>query len=84
VRPIIVMNDPTSQGGRVLEGSPGTFINGLAVARVGDRVSCPHGACKIVSGDETLLIDNQPIARDGDFVACGARLMATQQDTLDF
>ncbi|MDU8339589.1 PAAR domain-containing protein, partial [Pseudomonas syringae pv. actinidiae] len=43
MRPIIVVNDPTSDAGQVLEGSPSTFINSLAVARVGDRVSCPHG-----------------------------------------
>jgi uncharacterized Zn-binding protein involved in type VI secretion len=81
VRPIIVIDDPTSGGGRVLEGSPSTFINGLAVARLGDRVSCPHGECSIVSGDETLLVDDRAVARDGDRVSCGARLVATQKDT---
>lgn len=83
MRPIIVINDPTSDAGRVLEGSSSTFINGLAVARVGDLVSCPHGIGKIVSGDETLLVDGRPVARDGDYVSCGARLMAAQSDTLD-
>ncbi|RML55341.1 hypothetical protein ALQ93_100544 [Pseudomonas syringae pv. pisi] len=83
MRPIIVINDPTSDAGQVLEGSPSTFINGLAVARVGDRVSCPHGIGTIVSGDETLLVDGRPVAREGDFISCGARLMATQQDTVD-
>ncbi|RMM31644.1 hypothetical protein ALQ80_100254 [Pseudomonas coronafaciens pv. oryzae] len=83
MRPIIVVNDPTSDAGQVLEGSPSMFINGLAVARVGDRVSCPHGIGTIVSGDETLLVDGRPVAREGDFISCGARLMATQQDTVD-
>ena len=81
MRPIIVFNDPTSDGGRVVEGSPSTFINGLAIARVGDRVSCPHGECTIGSGDETLLDDDRAVARDGDLTACGARLVATQKDT---
>ncbi|WP_339498334.1 PAAR domain-containing protein [Pseudomonas silesiensis] len=81
MRPIIVLNDPTSEGGRVVEGSPATFINGLAIARAGDRVSCPHGDCTIGSGDDTLLDDDKAVARDGDLTACGARLVATQRDT---
>ena len=81
MRPIIVIDDPTSDGGRVCEGSPWTDINGLAVARVGDRVLCPHGECMIESGDETLLDDDRAVARDGDLTSCGARLIATQKDT---
>ncbi|KOG01657.1 PAAR-like protein-like protein [Pseudomonas savastanoi pv. glycinea] len=46
-------------------------------------MSCPHGIGTIVSGDETLLVDGRPVAREGDFISCGARLMATQQDTVD-
>lgn len=81
MRPIIVVNDPTSNGGRVVEGSPSTFINGFAIARVGDRVSCPHGECSIASGDETLLDNDRAVARDGDLAACGAQLVASQKDT---
>lgn len=81
LRPIIVINDPTSEGGQVIEGSPSTFINDLAVARLGDRVSCAHGECTIVSGDETLQVDNRAVAREGDSTACGATLVATQKDT---
>ncbi|EJM70842.1 PAAR domain-containing protein [Pseudomonas sp. GM55] len=81
MRPIIVINDPTSDGGRVCEGSPWTDINGFAVARVGDRVVCAHGECMIESGDETLLVDGKAVARDGDLTSCGARLLATQKDT---
>lgn len=81
MRPIIVINDPTSNGGRVVEGSPSTFINGFAIARVGDRVSCPHGECSIASGDATLLDNDRAVARDGDLAACGAQLVASQKDT---
>ncbi|MCJ7957068.1 MULTISPECIES: PAAR domain-containing protein [Pseudomonas] len=78
-----MINDPTSDGGRVLEGSLETTINGLAVARLGDRVSCPHGIGTIVSGDETLLVEGRPVAREGDLISCGATLIATQTDTCD-
>jgi uncharacterized Zn-binding protein involved in type VI secretion len=78
--PIIVLNDPTNQGGLVIEGSPSTFLNGLKVARLGDSVLCPHGLCSIGSGDESVLIDNLPVAREGDRLICGAVLVATHDD----
>ncbi|MGQ5523135.1 PAAR domain-containing protein [Chitinimonas sp. PSY-7] len=85
-KPYILLGDPTSHGGTVLEGSMTTTINGKPVARVGDKVSCPipgHGTCVIVSGDFTHLIDGKPLARHGDTTACGASLIATQFQVLD-
>ncbi|MGW9229209.1 PAAR domain-containing protein [Streptomyces niveus] len=35
----------------------------------------------MVSGDATVVIDGQPVARDGDRTACGATLMASQATT---
>lgn len=80
MRPIIVLNDPTSAGGRVIEGSPSTVSNGLNVARLGDAVLCPHSPCSIDGGDGSLLIDGRPVARDGDPLECGATLIATYTD----
>ncbi|RAU43112.1 MULTISPECIES: PAAR domain-containing protein [unclassified Pseudomonas] len=82
MRPIIVLNDPTSAGGRVIAGAPSTFLHNLNVARLGDAVLCPHGLCKIVSGDSSLLIDDRPVARQGDLLACGATLLATYTDVM--
>lgn len=85
-KPYILLGDSTSHGGKVLEGSPTTTINGKPVARVGDKVSCPikgHGVCPIVSGDPTCLIDDKPLARHGDTTACGASLIASQSSVLD-
>ena len=81
MRPIIVLNDPTSDGGKVLEGSSTSLINGLPVARVGDKVSCPHGVGVIVTGDASTVVDGRAVARDGDLISCGARLIATQLDS---
>lgn len=81
MRPIIVINDSTSNGGRVVEGSSSTFIGGQAIARLGDRVVCLHGECRIASGDNTVQVDGIPVARDGDLTNCGARLIAAQLDT---
>jgi len=55
---------------------------GKMIARVGDKVSCPKRGCPntgvIVSGDPTLIVDGQPVARHGDTTSCGATLIASQ------
>lgn len=82
--PLIVIGDKTSHGGTVIEASGFTSTGEVAIARVGDKVSCPkkgHGVCAIVSGDPTLIIDGKPAAREGDTTACGAVLIAGQSFT---
>ncbi|HEK1008834.1 PAAR domain-containing protein [Pseudomonas sp. NPDC012596] len=81
MRPIILLNDPTDRGGMVVQGSPSTLVYGRAVARLGDKVMCLHGACVIASGDTTTLVDGKPVARQGDKTACGSSLIATNSDT---
>ena len=81
-RPIIVVGDRTDHGGVVITGSPFTDINGKAIARIGDKVTCPqkgHGSVTtIVTGDLTAPIDGSPLARHGDKTACGATLLSSQ------
>jgi uncharacterized Zn-binding protein involved in type VI secretion len=82
-RPLIRVDDTTSHGGKVLEGSENMIVDGKPVARVGDKVSCPiHGDTTIDSGSPTYIIDGKPTARDGDKTACGATLKATQDHYL--
>ncbi|WP_137939803.1 PAAR domain-containing protein [Chitinivorax sp. B] len=85
-KPFILLGDSTDHGGKVLEGSPYSDINGIPIARVGDKVSCPipgHGTTVIATGDPTCLIDGKPAARHGDKTACGATLLASQQLVAD-
>ena len=86
-RPFIVVGDKTSHGGIVIEGAPTTDTNGVRIARVGDKVTCPkkgHGKTTVIaSGDPTCVIDGRPAARDGDMTACGATLVASQIVTTD-
>jgi uncharacterized Zn-binding protein involved in type VI secretion len=83
-RPLIVVGDKTDHGGAVLEGSPMTDAAGKAIARVGDKVSCPRsghghdGVTVIASGDPSFVIDGQQAARHGDKTACGATLLSSQ------
>jgi uncharacterized Zn-binding protein involved in type VI secretion len=81
-RPFIVLGDQTDHGGQVIEASGMSFIHGRRIARVGDKVTCPkrgHGhTTVIVTGDPTMIVDGQPVARHGDQCACGAILIASQ------
>ena len=82
--PVIRLGDKTSHGGSVLEGSPHSDSGGIAIARLGDKVSCPkHGNGTIASGDQTMIVDGKPAARNGDKTSCGATLIAGQQATVD-
>jgi uncharacterized Zn-binding protein involved in type VI secretion len=83
-KPFIRLGDKISHGGSVVEASQHSDIDGVGIARMGDKVSCSmHGTAVIASGDATLIIDGKPAARDGDKTSCGAVLIAGQQSTID-
>lgn len=87
-RPFIVIGDKTDHGGVVIEGTPTSTTGSIAIARVGDKVTCPkrgHGGTTVIAtGDPTCIIDGKPAARHGDKTACGATLIASSQsDTVD-
>ena len=86
-RPFIVIGDKTDHGGVVIQGSAASDAAGKAIARVGDKVTCPQrghgGTTVIVSGDPTCIIDGQAAARHGDKTACGATLLSSQPTTTD-
>ena len=88
-KPFIVVGDKTDHGGVVIAGSPVTDAGGKAIARIGDKVSCPkhghgqNGNTVIASGDPTCLIDGQAAARHGDKTACGATLLSAQTVSTD-
>ena len=84
---MIVVGDKTDHGGVVIQGSSASDAAGKAIARVGDKVTCPQrnhgGTTVIVSGDPTCIIDGQAAARHGDKTACGATLLSSQPTTTD-
>jgi uncharacterized Zn-binding protein involved in type VI secretion len=82
--PLIRLGDKTSHGGTVVEASQFSDIDGIGIARMGDKASCPiHGSTTIASGDQTLIVNGKPAARHGDQTACGATLIAGQQTSVD-
>jgi len=84
----IVLGDSTTHGGKVItawgqDGPTPMTINGIPVACLGDKVSCPKkghdGAC-IIEGasDPDAMLHGRQIAREGDKTSCGAALVSTQ------
>lgn len=77
----ITVGAKTDHGGTVITGSALTLVNGIPVARKGDKVQCQK--CKkvvtIVTGDPAFVIDGAPVARAGDMTSCGSKLIAIQQ-----
>ena len=62
---IIRLGDPTDHGGAVVSVSATHHtVDGIPVARVGDRCSCPrrgHNNCVIVEGDPAYTVDGIPV-----------------------
>jgi len=77
---IIRMGDPTSHGGKVLEGSPADICHGKPIAYMGHKTSCPKckGTFAIVEGALTTTFYGKGVALAGMKTACGATLIATQ------
>lgn len=77
---IIRQGDPTSHGGKVLEGSMTDICHGKPIAYMGHKVSCPQckGTYPIVEGVLTTTFYGKGVAVAGMKTACGATLIATQ------
>jgi uncharacterized Zn-binding protein involved in type VI secretion len=76
----IRQGDRLTSNGFVLTGAPDMSYEDRAVARKGDRVSCPiHDISPnlIIEGDETMTNGGAPIARHGHRVTCGCRLISS-------
>jgi uncharacterized Zn-binding protein involved in type VI secretion len=65
--------DPLSRGGTITGAcSPNVTANGLAVARLGDTVTCAiHGAQTITSASGSVTVNGLGVARVGDTLSCG-------------
>lgn len=84
MRPFIRLGDATDHGGVVITASSPNLILGKPIARVGDSVTCPipgHGTNVIVTGDPKTIVAGQVAARHGDLCACGALLLASQNES---
>jgi uncharacterized Zn-binding protein involved in type VI secretion len=84
MRAVICKGDRTSHGGRVLEGNPNVTTGGRQIAQLGHSTICPlcKGKFPIVEGVATHTYGGKPTAVHGMKTACGATLIASQQEML--
>jgi uncharacterized Zn-binding protein involved in type VI secretion len=77
---IIRLGDPTSHGGKVIEGSPVDICHGKPIAYLGHQTYCPQckGTFPIIDGAPTTTFYGKGVALAGMKTACGAVLIATQ------
>jgi uncharacterized Zn-binding protein involved in type VI secretion len=84
---IIRMGDPTSHGGKVIEGSPVDICHGKPISSIGHQTYCPQckGSFPIIEGVATTTFYGRGVALAGMKTACGAVLIATQfTDTVEY
>lgn len=76
---IIRLGDATSHGGHVISASTSMKVDGIAVARVGDMVTCPQckGVYKIIEGHGYTIDSGKKVAYHGHKTACGASLISS-------
>ena len=82
----ILLGDTTTHGGTVVtaEGAGCMTIDGIPVACVGDKVTCPkkgHSVACIIQGASgpVSTLNGKAIAREGDKTSCGASLISAGQ-----
>lgn len=78
--PYITIGCPTSGGGKVISGNSKFLIDGIPVACVGDKATCPtHKVlATIMSGDPYMQIFGKSAARVNDSLSCGCKLLPQQ------
>jgi len=78
--PYITIGCPTSGGGQVISGNSMFLIDGIPVACVGDKATCPTHkiVATIVSGDPCMQIFGKAAARVNDSLSCGCKLLPQQ------
>ena len=78
-RGVIRMGDQTDHGGRVISASSGTVVMGIPAAVEGDMTFCPQckGTFDIKPAGQGAKHKGKPYAYDGDFTACGAKLVSS-------
>ena len=83
---IIRMGDPTTHGGKVIEGSPVDICHGKPIAFIGHKTYCPQckGTFPIIEGVATTTFYGKGVALAAMKTACGAALIPTQfTDTVE-
>jgi len=78
--PYIVIGCPTTGGGQVISGDSTFLVDGIAIACVGDKATCPKHktVATIISGDPHMQVMGKAAARVNDSLSCGCKLLPKQ------
>ena len=84
---IIVVGDATDHGGKVISGSSVHTVDGISIARLGDKVDCPqhypggkpHGVNKIVTAHPTVKVGGVAVAVEDCVTECGCELIGSKR-----
>lgn len=78
--PYITIGCPTTGGGKVLTGNSAFLVEGIPIACVGDKASCPKHkvVATIVTGDPHMNVFGKSAARANDLLSCGCKLLPKQ------
>ena len=78
--PYIVIGCSTTGGGQVISGNSMFLVDGIAIACVGDKATCPkhQTVSTIISGDPHMQIFGKAAARVNDSLSCGCKLLPKQ------
>ena len=78
--PYIVMGCPTTGGGQVITGNTSFLIEGIPIACVGDKATCPKHqmVSTIIAGDPHMQVMGKAAARVNDALSCGCKLLPKQ------
>lgn len=85
-KPLIRFSDKTSHGEIVSPASTFTDCGGIQVTRVSHIVAYPHeeqDPAPVVTRDGSMIIDEKPVARQGDKTGRDVMLTASQYNTTD-
>lgn len=78
--PYIVIGCPTTGGGQVITGNASFLIEGIPIACIGDKATCPkhQTVATIIAGDPTMQVMGKAAARANDPLSCGCKLLPKQ------
>ncbi|MCH7392921.1 PAAR domain-containing protein [Acinetobacter dispersus] len=78
--PYIVIGCPTTGGGQVITGNSSFLIEGIPIACVGDKATCPKHktVATIIVGDPNMQVMGKAAARVNDALSCGCKLLPKQ------
>lgn len=76
----IVVGCSTTGGGQVISGNSSFLIEGIAIACIGDKATCPKHktVAVIVTGDADMKVMGKAAARVNDCLSCGCKLLSKQ------